>query len=194
MVGWELLGEGLKEVPRGFGSVDRAQSSLVSILAGVCTKQEGGVLFRRSRIVKYFYVASDKVVRDVLERIIAQADLHWLIEEQHIHFVVPGVFAEVCGVRIRVDVARSILNEETQHGRAAGTSVHPDGQRCILWVLPGLEEPEESVDGVVLLVTQIIEAAWREMDVARVAADAFRSFTDVVLGLSATCFLAVDEE
>lgn len=98
MIGRELLGEGLKEVPRGFGSVDRAQSSLVSILTGVCTKQEGGVLFCCGRIVEYFYVASDKVVCNVLQCIVAQTHLHGLIEEQHVHFVIPGVLAEVCRV------------------------------------------------------------------------------------------------
>lgn len=93
-----------------------------------------------------------------------------------------------------MDVAWSVLDEETQHRRAARTSIHPDGQRCILWVLPGFEEPEESVDGVVLLVTQVVQTARWKMDVAGVAANAFGRLTDVVLGLLASFLLAVEGE
>jgi hypothetical protein len=83
-------------MPRRFSSIDRPQSSLITILTGVCTQQESGILLRSlSRVVQHFDVARDQIVRDVLERIVAQADLHGLIEEEHVDFVVPGVFAEV---------------------------------------------------------------------------------------------------
>jgi hypothetical protein len=63
-------------------------------LAWVCTEQERGVLFGDRRgFVKDLDVARDEVVRDVLERVVAQAHLHGLVEEQHVDLVVPRIFA-----------------------------------------------------------------------------------------------------
>jgi hypothetical protein len=40
-----------------------------------------------------------------------------------------------------VDVAWSVFDEEAQHGRAAWTAVHPDGQWGIFGFFAGFEEP-----------------------------------------------------
>jgi hypothetical protein len=96
MVGGEFLGEGLEEVPRGFGGVDGSQRRLVAILTRVCTEQECGILLGDWRgLVENLDVARDEVVRDVLERVVAQAYLHGLVEEQHVDLVVPRVLAQV---------------------------------------------------------------------------------------------------
>jgi hypothetical protein len=96
VVGWELLGEGLEEVPGRFGSIDRSQSCLIAVLTRVCTEQERGVLFGNRRgVVQNLDIARDEVIRDVLECVVAQAHLHGLVEEQHVDLVVPRVLAEV---------------------------------------------------------------------------------------------------
>lgn len=96
MVGWEFLGKGLEEVPGRFGSVDRSQSCLIAVLAWVCSEQERRVLFGGLRhVVQNPNLARDEVVRDVLERVVAQAHLHGLVEEQHVHLIVPGILAQV---------------------------------------------------------------------------------------------------
>jgi hypothetical protein len=96
VVGWEFLGEGLEEVPGRFGSVDRSQGCLIAILTRVCTEQERGVLFGDRRgVVQDLNFACDEVIRDVLERVVAQAHLHGLVEEQHVDLVVPRVLAQV---------------------------------------------------------------------------------------------------
>lgn len=136
VVSWELLCESLQKVPRSFGGVDGTKSSVVAILAGVCTKQESGVLLGRlCSVIQDFDISSDEVVRDVLKCIVAQPHLYGLVQEQHVDLVVPRVLAKVRGVGVGVDIARSVLDEEAQHGRAAGATVHPDRERSILWVL-----------------------------------------------------------
>lgn len=148
MVGWEFLGEGLQEVPGCFGGVDGTKSCMVAVLTWVCTKQESCILLGcLSCIVQNFHIARNQIIRDVLKRIVAQAHLHGLIQEQHVHLVVPRVLAEVRGVGVGVDVARSILDEEAQHGRAAGAAVHPDRERSIFWVLVASQLEILSVDG-----------------------------------------------
>ena len=113
MVSWELLSERLQEVPCRFSSVDGTESSLVAVLTWVCTKQECGVLLRcLSSIVQHLDIACHQVVRDVLKRIVAQANLHRLIQEEHVHLVVPRVLAEVRRVGVGVDVARPVLDKE----------------------------------------------------------------------------------
>lgn len=82
-------------------------------------------------------------------------------------------------------IARTILNEETEHGGAARTPIHPDRQRGIFWILASFEEPEEGIDWVVLLFSQVIKTARRKMDIAGVAANAFGGLADIVLLLSA---------
>jgi hypothetical protein len=127
VISWELLGEGLQEVPRRLRRIDRTKSSLVSVLTRVGTKQESGVLLRcLSCIIKHFDVTRYQIVRDVLECIVAQAHLHRLIQKQHVDLVVPRVLAEVRRVGVGVDVAWSILDEEAQHGGTAGATVHPN--------------------------------------------------------------------
>ena len=136
MVCREFLGECLEEVPCRFSSVDGTESSVVAVLTWVCSEQECSVLLRRlGSIIQHFHVASNQVVRDVLECVVAQAHLHGLIQEQHVDLIAPRVLAEVRGVGVGVNVARSVFDEETKHGRAAGAAIHPDRERSILWVL-----------------------------------------------------------
>lgn len=112
MVSWELLGKRLQEVPCRFSSVDGTKSSMVAVLAGVCTEQESGVLLRRlCSIIQHFDIACNQIVRDVLKRIVAQTHLDRLVQEQHVHLVIPRVLAEVRRVGVRVDIARSVLDE-----------------------------------------------------------------------------------
>ena len=67
MVGWELLGEGLQEVPCCFSCVNGTKSSVVAVLTRVCTEQEGGVLLRcLGGVVQHFDIPSYQVVCDIL--------------------------------------------------------------------------------------------------------------------------------
>lgn len=71
--------------------------------------------------------------------------------------------------------------EQTKHGGTTRPSVHPDGSWRILWVLPGLEQPEESVYRVVLRRVILIKRSWWEMNVACVGFDTRSCLTDTRL-------------
>lgn len=61
-----------------------------------------------------------------------------------------------------------MLVKESRHGRATGPAVHPDREGGILWILFGLEEPEERVDIIVLVLANAFQRTRREVDMASV--------------------------
>lgn len=86
-------------------------------------------------------------------------------------------------------IARTILDEEAEHGGASRTPIHPDSQRGIFWILASFEEPEEGIDWVVLLFSQVVKTPGWQMDITGVAANAFGGLADIVL-LSSAFILA----
>jgi hypothetical protein len=61
-------------------------------------------------------------------------------------------------------------------------TIHPNRQRCIRGILPGLEEPEVSVDSVRLVFyTQVRKCIGGKMDITGETSDAFCSLTEIGL-------------
>lgn len=56
----------------------------------VRAEQESGVLlWHLVRLIQNVDITRDEIVRDVLQRVIAQANLHGLVEEKHVDLIVP---------------------------------------------------------------------------------------------------------
>lgn len=128
MICRKLLRKRLQEMPRRLSRIDGAQSRLTPILTRISADQESIVLLGDGiRLVQKLNLIGDKIVGNILQNIIAQAHLHRLVQKEHINLIVPSKLAEISRVRVGVNVARPVLDEEAQHRRAAGPAVHPDG-------------------------------------------------------------------
>ena len=76
---------------------------------------------------------------------------------------------------------QTIFLQKPNHGRATWTAIHPYRKRRVCWIFAGLEEPEECVDGVILLDTEIVNNTRRQMDVSRVGSHAWSCLAYVSL-------------
>ncbi len=149
-------------MPHGPRSVGRPVCSVVGVLRREGADIEGVVLFWdpvREVLDGNFELIGSAVTGDI----IGKADLVWLVYVQHVDFVVPRPGVQVCRIGVIVDHARPILGEQADHGRGTRASVHPYRKRCVSWIFPGLEEPEEGVDGVILILVDILERVGRKM-------------------------------
>jgi hypothetical protein len=100
-------------------------------------------------------------------------------------FIIPRPIINHRRIRIRLNKARSILTQQSQHRRAPRPTIHPNGQRSISRILPRLKEPEESVDLVrLVLYTKICKRACWKMHITGVASYALGGLAEVVLGQS----------
>ena len=111
----------------------------------------------------------DQVVRKVGGGVVGESDLNGLVDEQNVRAPIPSpraVLRAIAPIGQLHHFTRSILLEQAKHAAGAGTAIEPYCERRSLRRLPSLDEPEEGVDGIVLLDGS--KCIRRKRDVARV--------------------------
>jgi hypothetical protein len=127
-------------------------------------------ILRNSRLLRHL------IQRPINKNIIREARLDWLIDIQHVGFVVEGPWVESSAVGVVVDVAGSTHDRGAEQGGLAHSASEVDDQGSRFGALAGLEVPEEGADVVIKLQNR-----GGEVDIAAVRFDSCRGFTEECL-------------
>lgn len=143
----ELGKPGLRKVPQGVGGLSSAVGRVGLLLAAECANhgRQVQIWYTLREICRFDAEAiSREVGRAVGGDVIGEANLGGLVDVQHVDLIIPAPGIEHSRLGIVIYKAGAIFHEEAVHGRGAGSSIEPNGQRSRRRVLASFKEPEES--------------------------------------------------
>lgn len=121
------------------------------------------------------------------QTIIRETRPDWLVNKQHVHLVVPREGVQLCGRRVAGYDAWSVLADCGADGGCARSTLKPEGEGRGRGVGSRFEEPEVSVDLVVVAGYGV----GREVDVAGVGLYAGRGLADCGLYIRLNCQMSL---